>query len=135
MPLDVGLKIDNNRIERDFDKINEGEIWDIGERTIELYKKHISESKVIVMNGPAGVYEVDAFSKGTKALLEAVSQSSAFSLLGGGHTITAIERFGIDKKKYGYVSLSGKALIEFLCGKALPGIVALEESHKKFETI
>jgi 3-phosphoglycerate kinase len=87
------------------------------------------------MNGPAGVYEMEAFSKGTKALLEAVSESKAFSLLGGGHTVTAIERFGIDKKKYGYVSLSGKALIEFLCGKTLPGIAALEESHKKFEKV
>lgn len=135
LPVDVGLNVHKQRVETDSQNISNGEIWDIGEKTIEEYKKHIRDSKVIVMNGPAGVYEMEAFSKGTKALLEAVSESKAFSLLGGGHTVTAIERFGIDKKKYGYVSLSGKALIEFLCGKTLPGIAALEESHKKFEKV
>ena len=87
------------------------------------------------MNGPCGVYEVEDFAKGTRSILEAVANCDAFSLLGGGHTITAIEKFGIEKSHYNYISLSGKALIEFLCGKKLPGILALEESQRQFEKI
>ena len=72
------------------------------------------------------------FSYGTKNILNAIANSKAFSLLGGGHTITAIDKFGIDKKKFGYVSLSGKSLIEFLSGKRLPAIEMLEENWRRF---
>jgi phosphoglycerate kinase len=65
-------------------------------------------------------------------VLEAIARCDAFSLLGGGHTTAAVERFGLDKKDFGYISLSGKALIEYLCGKELPGITALEENEKRF---
>ena len=84
------------------------------------------------MNGPMGVYEMDEFAHGTREVLNAMMHSKAFSLLGGGHTISAIAKFGMDKKRFGYVSLSGKALIEYLSGKELPGIKALEENEKKF---
>ena len=70
--------------------------------------------------------------KQLKNILESIAKSRAFSLLGGGHTITAIDKFGIDKKKFGYVSLSGKALIEFLSGKSLPAIDMLEENWRRF---
>lgn len=132
MPLDVGLSIDMQRHEEDAGKISKGQIWDIGRRTIERYTEVINNSHYIVMNGPAGVYELDDFALGTKSLLEAVARSDAFSLLGGGHTISAIERFGLDKRHFGYVSLSGKALIEYMCGEELPGLAALEENEKKF---
>jgi phosphoglycerate kinase len=79
-----------------------------------------------------GVYEMEQFAKGTKELLSAIMQSKAYSLIGGGHTLTAIAKFSMDKAHFGYVSLSGKALIEYLCGKELPAIVALEENEKKF---
>jgi phosphoglycerate kinase len=132
LPEDVGLYLKQERSEANADHITHGEIWDIGEKTIEKYVSIINESQCIVMNGPAGVYEVDAFSKGTRSILEAIAKCDSFSLLGGGHTITAIERFGIDKKYFGYVSLSGKALIEYLCGKDLAGVSALNENEKKF---
>ena len=93
----------------------------------------VNNSHCIVMNGPLGVYEVEGFSRGTRAVLEAIARCDAFSLLGGGHTITALERFGLDKKDFGYVSLSGKALIEFLCGRELPGLSALEENESRFK--
>lgn len=133
IPADVGLKIDDERAECDSNKIKEGQIFDIGEKTIENYRKIISESSAVVMNGPMGVYELDKFSKGTKAVLDAISESKGYSLLGGGHTITAIKKLGIDKSGFSYVSLAGKALIEYLCGKELPGIKALEESEEKFK--
>lgn len=85
------------------------------------------------MNGPVGVYEMDEFAYGTKTIIEAIANSKGFSLLGGGHTISAILKFNIDKKRFGYVSLSGKALIEYLSGKELPGIKALEDNEKKFK--
>jgi phosphoglycerate kinase len=143
LPVDVGLSVkDTNsdsetiqRVDCDTGNIKHGQIWDIGPKTIARYTEIINNSHCVVMNGPLGVYEIDDFSKGTRSILEAVAKCDAFSLLGGGHTITALERFGIDKKDFGYVSLSGKALIEYLCGKALPGIVALEENEKKFEKI
>ncbi|HID72390.1 TPA: phosphoglycerate kinase, partial [Candidatus Micrarchaeota archaeon] len=62
----------------------------------------------------------------------AIAQGDSFSLLGGGHTLAAIEKFNIDRRYFSYVSLSGKALIEYLCGKELPGLKALEENEKKF---
>jgi len=140
LPVDVGLSVSVDeggtatirRLESDVQNIKNGQIWDIGPKTIERYVEVINNSHFIVMNGPAGVYELDDFSRGTKSILEAVSRSDAFSLLGGGHTISAMERFGLDKKDFGYVSLSGKALIEYLCGQELPGVVALNENEKKF---
>jgi len=132
LPVDVGLSIDMKRHESDASSIEKGQIWDIGTRTIERYKHAINNSHFIVMNGPAGVYELDDFSNGTRALLETVADSDAFSLLGGGHTLSAIERFGIDKSRFSYVSLSGKALIEYLCGERLPGVAALDENEARF---
>ena len=132
LPVDVGLSINMQRVESDVDSIKGGQIWDIGKKTIERYVAAINNSHCIVMNGPAGVYELEDFSLGTRAILDAIAKCDAFSLLGGGHTIAAIERMGIDKKYFGYVSLSGKALIEYLCGKELPGLQALEENEKGF---
>ncbi|VVC03717.1 Phosphoglycerate kinase [Candidatus Bilamarchaeum dharawalense] len=133
LPVDVAVSIDNKRQEVDVGHIKNGQIWDIGEKTIEKYKEIIANSHTIVMNGPAGVYEIDDFAKGTRSLLEAVAKSKAFSLLGGGHTLSALDRFNLNKKHFGYVSLSGKALIEYLCGAQLPGIVALDDNEKKFQ--
>ncbi len=132
IPVDVGLKIGDERVECDSDRIKKGEIFDIGEKTIEKYSRIISEAGAVIMNGPMGVYESEKFAKGTKSILEAIAESKSYSLIGGGHTITAIKKLGIDKSGFGYVSLAGKALIEYLCGKELPGIKALEENEKKF---
>ncbi len=133
LPADVGLSVDMKRVECDADKITEGQVWDIGGKTIEEYRRVIYNSKCVVMNGPAGVYELEDFSKGTRAVLEAIARSDAYSLLGGGHTINAINLFGMKKEHFSYISLSGKAMIEFLCGNELPGITALDENEKLFK--
>jgi phosphoglycerate kinase len=101
-------------------------ILDIGPETARSYAKLISCAGSIVLNGPMGVYEKVQFSSGTKTVLGAVAKSGAFSLLGGGHTLSALEEFNIPYSKFGYVSLSGKALIEFLSGDELPGVKMLE---------
>jgi phosphoglycerate kinase len=139
LPVDVGLSVAAGdgikRAESPVSEIRNGQIWDIGPKTIARYVEAINNSHCIVMNGPAGVYELDEFSMGTRALLDAIARCDAFSLLGGGHTITAMEKLGIDRKYFGYVSLSGKALIEYLCGKELPGLAALEENEKSFPKV
>jgi phosphoglycerate kinase len=144
LPVDVGLSVSApdgssgagiQRVESPVSEIKKGQIWDIGPKTTGRYVEVINNSHCIVMNGPVGVYELEAFSKGTRALLEAIARCDAFSLIGGGHTITAMEKLGIDRKYFGYVSLSGKALIEYLCGKELPGLVALEENQKRFPKV
>lgn len=143
LPLDVGLSLKRERAddggirlerkEADVSSIDEGQVWDIGEKTIKRYVEIINNSHYIVMNGPVGVYEVDDFSKGTRSILEAIANCDAFSLLGGGHTIAALERFNLERKHFSYVSLSGKALIAYLCGEELPGIKAIEENCKSFD--
>lgn len=133
LPLDVALSVQMERHESDVTKVKHGQIWDIGEKTIQEYVNRLNDAECIVMNGPCGVYEVAAFAKGTQKVLETISNCDAFSLLGGGHTITAIERMNLKKEHFGYISLSGKALIEYLCGKSLPGLVAIEESQKNFK--
>jgi len=132
LPLDLGMNIDGKRIECKRDEINKGQVFDIGSKTIERYIETINNSHAIVMNGPMGVYENEFFAKGTREILNAIAKCDAFSLLGGGHTLAAIEKFNLDKRYFSYVSLSGKALIEYLCGKELPGLKALEENEKKF---
>ncbi|MEM4166173.1 MAG: phosphoglycerate kinase [Candidatus Bilamarchaeaceae archaeon] len=132
IPSDVALNIDGKRVETSIDRIEKGEIFDIGQKTIEKYSAIIKNAKTIVMNGPMGVYEQPLFGTGTKQLLNEIANSKGFSLLGGGHTTSAIETFGFRKEKYGYVSLSGKALIKYLCGEKLPGLDALEENEKNF---
>jgi len=105
-------------------------ICDIGTKTVEEYAKIIRPAKSIVISGPMGIYENSQFSLGTKRILEEVANSKAFSLAGGGHTISAIEEFGL-AKKISYISTAGGALIEFLMGKKLPGVAALEKAAAK----
>lgn len=131
VPDDVALNMEGRRVEHRVGSLGEGPIWDIGEETIEKYSEEIFNTKKILINGPMGVYEVPGFDTGTRKVLEAIAESEAFSLVGGGHTISAIEKFGIPEEKFGYVSLSGKALIQYLSGKELPALKALKESSSK----
>lgn len=104
-------------------------ILDIGPKTAEHYAKIISEANTIVWNGPVGVFEWAQFSSGTKRVAEAISQSKAFSVAGGGDTIAAIEQFGLSNA-ISYISTGGGAFLEWLEGKALPGVKILEDKCK-----
>lgn len=131
VPEDVAVNMDGDRVECGKGELCEGTISDIGAGTIEAFLEEISGTKKILINGPMGMYELPNFDTGTRKVLEAVAGSEAFSLVGGGHTISAIEKFGIPEDKFGYVSLSGKALIEYLSGKELPALKAIKESSSK----
>jgi phosphoglycerate kinase len=128
VPVDFALDLDGKRNEIPVAKLpTENSIMDIGAKTVEGYAKIISAAKSIVVSGPMGVYENKEFNFGTKNIFEAIANSKAFSLAGGGNTIAAIQEYGLSKK-IGYISTAGGALIEFLMGKKLPGVVALENA-------
>ncbi len=100
-------------------------VLDIGPETAKQYADILSSAKTIVWNGPVGVFEIDQFAEGTKTLAQAIANSSAFSIAGGGDTLAAIDKYGI-KDKISYTSTGGGAFLEFLEGKELPAIAALE---------
>lgn len=126
MPIDLALNVDGKRREIMLNELpTDCPIFDLGKKTVEQYVKIILEAKSIVVSGPMGVYENKEFNYGTKGVLEAIANSKAFSLAGGGNTIAAIQEYGLSKK-IGYISTAGGALIEFLMGKKLPGVAALE---------
>jgi phosphoglycerate kinase len=101
-------------------------IFDIGPETADAFAKILQNAGTIVWNGPVGVFEFDQFGAGTKALAEAITASSAFSIAGGGDTLAAIDKYGI-ADKISYISTGGGAFLEFLEGKKLPAVAILEE--------
>jgi phosphoglycerate kinase len=103
-------------------------ILDIGPKTIARYVPFLEKAKTIIWNGPVGVFEMPQFAEGTRALAQAVADSGAYTLAGGGDTIAAIEMFGI-QNEISYVSTGGGAFLEFLEGKILPCLKILEERH------
>ncbi len=105
---------------------DEWEGVDIGPKTIDRFKLEVSKAKTIVWNGPLGVFEIDAFAKGTTEVAKAVGSSGAVTIIGGGDSIAALEKAGcIDKMSH--VSTGGGASLEFLEGKTLPGVAALTD--------
>ena len=99
-------------------------ILDIGPQTAAEYAQLIDKAGTVVWNGPVGVFEFDAFSKGTEALAKAIAVSPAFSIAGGGDTLAAVDKFDI-AKDVSYISTGGGAFLEFLEGKTLPAVAAL----------
>lgn len=134
LPVDVvaadGFKNDANTKIVDVDKIPAG--WqglDAGPKSLENFKKVILGSKTILWNGPLGVFEMENFAKGTIELgnyIAEATQSGAFSLVGGGDSVSAVKQFGLEPKM-SYVSTGGGAMLEMLEGKTLPGIAAILE--------
>ncbi|MEN1958687.1 phosphoglycerate kinase [Luteimonas changyuni] len=109
------------------DAIAEGEmVLDIGPGTAARYAEMIASAGTVVWNGPVGVFEFDAFGKGTETLARAIAASRAFSIAGGGDTLAAVDKYGI-ADGVSYISTGGGAFLEFLEGKALPAVVALEQ--------
>jgi len=130
-PFDLALDVDGKREEIAVEKLPTNyPICDIGTKTIQHYGEIIRKAKSIVVSGPMGIFENKEFMKGTREILEAVADSKAFSLVGGGHTVAAVEQLGL-KKKMSYISTAGGALIEFLMGEKLPGVAALEAAAGK----
>lgn len=100
---------------------------DIGPKTIELYKQAVAEAKTVLWNGPMGIFEIKDSSVGTFAVAEAVAEGEALSIIGGGDSVKAIKKSGY-AEKVSFMSTGGGASLEFLEGKALPGVVALDQA-------
>ncbi len=98
-------------------------IVDIGPRTIEKYKEEIYQAKTIIWNGPMGVYEYEQFASGTREITEAMANSSAVSVIGGGDSAVVAHDMGLEEK-ITHISTGGGATLEFLEGIKLPGVVA-----------
>jgi phosphoglycerate kinase len=100
-------------------------ILDIGPDTARRYADMIENAGTVVWNGPVGVFEFDAFGKGTETLAHAIAASDAFSIAGGGDTLAAVDKYGI-AGDVSYISTGGGAFLEFLEGKELPAVTALK---------
>ncbi len=128
VPTDLAVEENGKRLEILTNELPTNyPIFDIGAETVKKYSDIIEGAKSIVISGPMGVFENKEFAYGTKKTFDAIAESKAFSLVGGGHTIAAVEELGL-ANKMGYVSTAGGALIEFLMGGQLPGVVALEKA-------
>lgn len=104
-------------------------ILDVGPETAARFAELLKAAKTILWNGPVGVFEVDAFGAGTQALSQAIAESSAFSIAGGGDTLAAIDKYGV-ADQVSYISTGGGAFLEFVEGKVLPAVAALEAAAK-----
>ena len=134
LPIDVCVakEFNNNQkaIIKSTESLDEDDIiLDVGPATILKYEKLLSTACTILWNGPIGVFEFDAFSKGTHSLAKIIAKSDAFSIAGGGDTISAIEKFHIENQ-ISYISTAGGAFLEFIEGKILPGIKVISHTNK-----
>ncbi|WP_267257153.1 phosphoglycerate kinase [Coxiella endosymbiont of Ornithodoros maritimus] len=107
-------------------------IFDVGPNTSATYSKLMAQAGTIVWNGPIGVFEIEAFSQGTRALAQSIAKSTAYSIVGGGDTLAALDKFNLTDQM-SYVSTAGGAFLEFLEGKILPAIKILTRRAKEYE--
>jgi len=127
LPKDFAVNVEGKRKELDIDEFpSKYIIKDIGGKTIEDFVSLIMKAECVFMKGTPGIAEKENFSKGTEKMLKAIEKSNAFSVLGGGSTSAAVDRFNINKKKIGYVSLSGGATMYYIAGKKLVGLEVLK---------
>lgn len=121
------LEYKNIVLPKDFAKADSS-LLDIGKESIMLFSRYIAMAKTVVWNGPMGLIEKDKFRRGTAKIAEAIiANKKCFSVVGGGETIMFLKKIGLDKK-IGFISTGGGAMIEYLSGKELPGLRALERA-------
>ena len=133
-PVDVAIDKDGQRMEMDVREIKTGDkIYDLGPKTVEHYSKIISSAGTVFISGPAGFFEKENFSFGTRGLLESVANSMATTLVSGGHLTTALKEQGLEEK-INHISTAGGALVLYLTGEKLPMIKALESAATKYRS-
>lgn len=131
VPIDFAVKVNGKRKEIPIEDFpSKYEIFDIGKKTQSLYADEIKKAKSVYMKGPAGAYADKGFFEGTRKILKAISKNKGFSLLGGGHLADAVNKSKIPKKKFGHISLSGGALLDYIAGEKLPGLEVLRKNKK-----
>lgn len=130
-PVDLAFESNGERFEVDVNKLPLEELFmDIGSKTIKIYEDFINTANTIFVNGPAGVYEKKLFEEGTKYLLESIAKAKGYSVIGGGDTVSAAQKF-IDMKDINYVCTAGGAMVQYLSGDKLPLIEAMEKASDK----
>lgn len=132
LPVDLAYEKDGVRCECDVTDVMPDELFfDIGQKTIDANRAMLATAKTIFANGPAGVYEQEAiFSNGTKGTWGAIADSEAYSVIGGGDTVTSATKY-VGKEKFSYVCTAGGAMVRFMSGKKLPLIDAMEKSYER----
>ena len=131
LPSDFAQQENTNRAEIDVSELPTNyNLYDIGERTIENFKNILSDAKTVFLSGPCGVFENSAFMKGTKDIFTFVANSDVFSIVGGGHTVAAVEQLGLNNK-ISHISTGGGSLEKFMMGEKLPVVEALKEAKNR----
>jgi phosphoglycerate kinase len=133
-PVDIAIDKDGERVEMDVREMGKGDkIFDLGPKTVEYYSKLISGAGTVFISGPAGFFEKENFSYGTKELLKSVANSMATTIVSGGHLTTALKEQGL-ADKINHISTAGGALVLYLTGEKLPMIKALEDAAIKYRS-
>jgi phosphoglycerate kinase len=130
LPIDVVL--DDRSVVPAHQMLKNKQGLDIGPETQQIYAQMIMQSKTVFWNGPMGMFEKKQFAKGTQAIAKALTKVKGTTVVGGGDSAAAVEQLGLGKKVT-HVSTGGGAALEFLEGKRLPGIAALEENERKLK--
>jgi len=135
-PVDFAIEYKGRRLEVDLlsdEKwlFDEYQILDIGSRTIKKYAQILKGAKIIVANGPMGVFEIEEFAKGTVGVFRAIGESEAFSVVGGGHSIASIHKYDI--RGISHISTGGGAMLAFFAGEELPVLEAFKISYERFK--
>jgi phosphoglycerate kinase len=132
MPIDVGIKVDGARKDIDVKEMTaQAQVLDIGPKTVERYQRYIKGAGTVFMSGPPGAFEWDDFSYGTEHLLRAMASSLATTIVSGGHLSSALRKYEIHEQ-IDHISTAGGALVQYLAGKRLPLIDALERAADKW---
>lgn len=127
-PVDLAYEENGSRKEISIEDLpSDKSFMDIGHKTIEIFEEELSNAGTIFVNGPAGVYENKTFEDGTKAIWNAIAEAKGYSVIGGGDTVSAAQRF-IDTSKINYVCTAGGAMVRFLSGVKLPLIEAMKKA-------
>jgi phosphoglycerate kinase len=131
LPSDFALQENTDRTEIDLNELpTDYNLYDIGEKSIDNFKDVLSNAKTVFLSGPCGVFENPTFMKGTKEIFTYVANSDVFSIVGGGHTVAAIEQLGLENK-ISHISTGGGALEKFMMGEKLPAIEALKAAKNR----
>jgi len=131
LPLDFAQQENTDRTEIDVSELPTNyNLYDIGEKSIENFKNILSDARTVFLSGPCGVFENPAFIKGTKEIFTFVANSDVFSIVGGGHTVAAVEQLGLDDK-ISHISTGGGSLEKFMMGEKLPVVEALKKAKNK----
>jgi phosphoglycerate kinase len=132
LPIDLAANIEDNRVDLVLGDLPvEAPLIDLGIQSTIAVSAAIKNAGTVILNGPAGVFELPDFSLGTIEILNACAESDAYAVMGGGHTATLVTKYGL-ASKMGHVSTGGGASLDYIAGRTLPGIASLEASAKQF---